>query len=175
MKRRDRRERTEEERALDREEEAKKRLEGWVAKTELGKMVRDGKIETMDEIFDRNLKIMEPEIVDALVKMPIRFRGNELDKVAPLTASAWPEKDYSPLRFRQRVCELGIVGRERRLDEQARIIEADFEYYMSDRLVVQPKDWCVIHPMFHEKLRTVVKDWWLIYPFPDHPSFRGVF
>ena len=62
-----RRRRTEEELALDRAEETRKRLEVWSPKTELGKTVRDGKIESLDEIFQKNIRIMEAEIVDTLV------------------------------------------------------------------------------------------------------------
>jgi len=62
-----RRKRTEEEIALDRAEETRKRLDEWSPKTKLGKMVRDGKIESLDEIYRQNIRIMEPEIVDTLI------------------------------------------------------------------------------------------------------------
>lgn len=39
-------------------------LEDWVPKTKLGKMVMEGQIKSLDEIFERGLKIKEPEIVD---------------------------------------------------------------------------------------------------------------
>ncbi|PIU21111.1 MAG: 30S ribosomal protein S5 [Candidatus Diapherotrites archaeon CG08_land_8_20_14_0_20_34_12] len=38
----------------------------WVPKTKLGKMVMEGKIKSLDEIFTGKMKIMEPEIVDSL-------------------------------------------------------------------------------------------------------------
>jgi small subunit ribosomal protein S5 len=46
-----------------------KALNDWVPKTELGRMVKAGKINSLDEIFDKGHKIMEPEIVDSLVKL----------------------------------------------------------------------------------------------------------
>jgi len=39
----------------------------WKPKTILGKKVKDGEIKDLNEIFDRGLKIMEPEIIDALL------------------------------------------------------------------------------------------------------------
>ncbi len=42
-------------------------LEEWVPRTRLGKMVKEGKIVSIKEIFDNNLVIKEPEIVDYLL------------------------------------------------------------------------------------------------------------
>lgn len=42
-------------------------LEAWVPRTALGKMVKNGEITSLDEIFEKNMKILEPEIVDMLV------------------------------------------------------------------------------------------------------------
>jgi small subunit ribosomal protein S5 len=42
-------------------------LEKWTPKTELGKLVKSGKIKNIDEILDQGLKILEPEIVDSLL------------------------------------------------------------------------------------------------------------
>jgi len=39
----------------------------WVPKTELGRLVRDGKIRTMSEALDTRLPLKEPEIVDILL------------------------------------------------------------------------------------------------------------
>ena len=39
----------------------------WVPRTNLGRMVREGKITSLDDIFIQNLKIQEPEIVDILM------------------------------------------------------------------------------------------------------------
>lgn len=48
--------------------EAQEKLDNWVPKTQLGKDVRAGKIKNIDEIFAEGRKIMEPEIVDLLIK-----------------------------------------------------------------------------------------------------------
>lgn len=53
----------EEKKELEKEAE----IEKWVPKTELGKVVKNGKIKDIDEIFEKNLKILEPEIVDKLL------------------------------------------------------------------------------------------------------------
>jgi len=42
-------------------------LEAWVPKTRLGKMIQEGKIASVDEVFLSGLKISEPQIVDALI------------------------------------------------------------------------------------------------------------
>jgi len=42
-------------------------FEIWVPKTELGRLVKAGKIKDIDEIFSRNMRILEPEIVDFLM------------------------------------------------------------------------------------------------------------
>ncbi len=44
-------------------------LANWVPKTDLGRMVKSGKINSIDEIFDKGYTIMEPEIVDSLLKL----------------------------------------------------------------------------------------------------------
>ncbi|UCG37592.1 MAG: 30S ribosomal protein S5 [Candidatus Bathyarchaeota archaeon] len=41
--------------------------ETWMPKTSLGKMISDGRISSMEEIFGEGLKIREPEIVDLLL------------------------------------------------------------------------------------------------------------
>jgi small subunit ribosomal protein S5 len=42
-------------------------LEQWVPKTRLGKMIQEGKITTMEDLFLSGIKISEPQIVDALI------------------------------------------------------------------------------------------------------------
>ncbi|MEM0453353.1 MAG: 30S ribosomal protein S5 [Sulfolobales archaeon] len=42
-------------------------LEEWVPRTRLGRMVKEGKIVSIKEIFDNNMVIQEPEIVDYLL------------------------------------------------------------------------------------------------------------
>jgi small subunit ribosomal protein S5 len=41
--------------------------ETWIPKTALGKMIQEGRISSMEEIFIEGLKIREPEIVDLLL------------------------------------------------------------------------------------------------------------
>ncbi|MEK6878741.1 MAG: 30S ribosomal protein S5 [Nanoarchaeota archaeon] len=41
----------------------------WKPKTRLGRKVKDGKISNIDEILDKNLRILESEIVDYLLKI----------------------------------------------------------------------------------------------------------
>ncbi|NAZ11222.1 MAG: 30S ribosomal protein S5 [Desulfurococcales archaeon] len=45
----------------------KANLEEWVPRTRIGKMVKEGKITSIDEIFAMNVPILEPEIVDYLL------------------------------------------------------------------------------------------------------------
>jgi small subunit ribosomal protein S5 len=42
-------------------------LEEWQPRTRVGRLVKEGKITSIDEIFKRNLPILEPEIVDMLL------------------------------------------------------------------------------------------------------------
>jgi len=49
--------------------EKEKALSDWVPKTELGKQVKNGTMTSIDEIFEKGLKIMEPEIMDSLLKL----------------------------------------------------------------------------------------------------------
>jgi small subunit ribosomal protein S5 len=48
-------------------ETAKGKLEEWVPRTRLGKMIQEGHITSIEEIFTEGWKIKEPEIVDALL------------------------------------------------------------------------------------------------------------
>lgn len=41
--------------------------ESWVPRTRVGRLVKEGKIASIDELFRRNLPILEPEIVDFLL------------------------------------------------------------------------------------------------------------
>jgi small subunit ribosomal protein S5 len=41
-------------------------LEEWIPKTKLGRLVKDGHINSIEEILSNNYRIREPEIVDAL-------------------------------------------------------------------------------------------------------------
>jgi len=49
------------------ERRVEERLEGWVPRTRLGKMIQEGQISSLEEVFTEGLKIREPEIVDALL------------------------------------------------------------------------------------------------------------
>jgi hypothetical protein len=111
-------------------------------------------------------------ILDALKEMPILFTGNELDKVAPKTASEWPATRYSPFNFRQLVSELGIVGRVRHYDSRTNQAAVDFEYASRGRLSLLSTDECAIHPMFFRRLRINTKSKVTIFPFPDHPDYE---
>lgn len=42
-------------------------IEEWVPSTRVGRLVKEGKIISLHEIFENNMKIMEPEIVDYLM------------------------------------------------------------------------------------------------------------
>jgi small subunit ribosomal protein S5 len=43
------------------------KVEGWMPRTRLGKMIHEGQISSMEEVFTEGLKIREPEIVDILL------------------------------------------------------------------------------------------------------------
>ena len=49
------------------EREKAERISAWIPKTALGKEVKEGKIKDVDEIFEKNLRILEPEIIDKLL------------------------------------------------------------------------------------------------------------
>ncbi|MEM9819057.1 MAG: hypothetical protein AAF827_22020 [Cyanobacteria bacterium P01_D01_bin.6] len=110
-------------------------------------------------------------IADALSGIPPIFKGKELDKRAHRTASQWSD-EYSPYRFRQFVAELGIVGRVRQSDRSQTMIEADFEYFQTGRLILADDDLCAIHPMFYRKLNVRMTEKVCVYPFPDHQDYR---
>ena len=56
-----------EEEKLRRAEVKKANLESWAPKTGLGRKVKGGEITSIDQILDEGMRIMEPEIVDALL------------------------------------------------------------------------------------------------------------
>jgi len=45
----------------------RERIEGWTPRTRLGKMIMEGRISSMEEVFMEGMKIREPEIVDVLL------------------------------------------------------------------------------------------------------------
>jgi small subunit ribosomal protein S5 len=85
--RRGRRRRSDDDRYNEnREKESAARVQSWVPRTELGKKVKNGEIDSLDALFDRGHKILEPEIVDVL--MPKQFDKNvELKKTARVTSA----------------------------------------------------------------------------------------
>ena len=40
---------------------------GWVPKTKIGKLVQEGKLTSLEDIFTQSQRIMEPEIIDVLL------------------------------------------------------------------------------------------------------------
>lgn len=111
-------------------------------------------------------------IVDALMRIPMIFNGNELDKRASQSASEWPHGTYSPARFRRLVAELGIVGRVRRRHDVAGYVDADFEYALRDRLPITHRDECVIHPMFYGRFNVDLNMRTRVMPFSTEREVR---
>jgi hypothetical protein len=136
--------------------------------------IQIGKERLADEVFNSYSSVYPnaAKIAEALSGLPLIFKGNELDKRAPQTASLWPDGDYTPYGFRQLVAELGIVGRVRQISRDKGIIEADFEYNHANRLPLLVHDDCVIHPMFYQKLNIQMNQKMCVYPFPDREEFR---
>jgi len=66
-------------------------IESWVPKTKLGKDVKSGKIKNIDEILDKNLKILESELVDYLfaVKSDLIAQGQSKGKFGGGKRRAW--------------------------------------------------------------------------------------
>jgi small subunit ribosomal protein S5 len=52
---------------MSRRDRGDERQEEWVPKTRLGKMIQEGKVTSIEEVFLSGLKISEPQIVDALL------------------------------------------------------------------------------------------------------------
>ncbi len=59
MRRRDKR--------RDRRREPSQNLEQWVPKTRLGKMIQEGRITSIEEVFTGGLQVKEPQIMDTLL------------------------------------------------------------------------------------------------------------
>jgi hypothetical protein len=114
------------------------------------------------------------KIIDALMGSPMLFDGRSLDRWAPRTASQWPTDKYSPYSFRQLLSEMGVIGRVRKKDERTKIVKADFEYFVRDRLPIVDTDECAIHPMFYRRLNVAHAEGWRVYPFPDHPDYQVI-
>ncbi len=139
----------------------------------ISKIISECEYDLADEVLN-SYDLIYPRVADiitALTNAPVMFKGNYLDQVAKRTSSAWPLGTYSTGAFRRVVAELGIVGKVRTKDEATKIVAADFEYAMQDRLTLTSDDECVIHPMFYSKLQ-VKKNGWIVYPFPDHEDYH---
>ncbi len=139
----------------------------------ISKIISESEYDLADEVLN-SYDLIYPrvsDIITALTNAPMFFHGNYLDQVAKRTSSAWPQGAYSTAAFRRVVAELGIVGKVRSKNEETRIIAADFEYAMQDRLTLTSDDDCVIHPMFYAKLQ-VSRNGWIVYPFPDHEDYQ---
>ena len=140
----------------------------------INKAIAQSEYDLADEVLN-SYDLIYPRVSDivmALTNAPMIFKGNFLDQVAKKTSDVWAE-GYSLSSFRRLVAELGIVGKVRRKSEEARIVEADFEYAMPDRLTITNDDECVIHPMFYSKLQ-VVRNGYIVYPFPDHEDYEAL-
>jgi len=55
------------ERSEARKRRTSERVEGWIPRTRLGKMIQEGRISSMEEIFSEGEKVRESEIVDVLL------------------------------------------------------------------------------------------------------------
>jgi len=73
------------------EKESVEHLSSWTPKTKLGKMVKAGKIKDIDEILNNKMKILEPEIVDFLIKIEtnLLFAGQSKGKFGGGKRRAW--------------------------------------------------------------------------------------
>lgn len=142
----------------------------------LAQIVAESEVILADEVLN-SYGLIYPgvaEIVSALIGAPAVFNGNYVDQVAKKTSRAWTDNSYTANGFRRLVTELGIVGRVRKKDDKSRIISADFEYAMSDRLIINDTDECVIHPMFYTKLQIKRDSEFIVYPFPDHADYSQI-
>ena len=54
-------------RGRDRARESSERIEQWVPRTRLGKMIQEGRITSIEEVFMAGLQVRESQIVDALI------------------------------------------------------------------------------------------------------------
>jgi small subunit ribosomal protein S5 len=68
-------------------------IASWVPKTKLGKEVKDKKIKNIDEILESNKKILEPQIVDALINVQsdLLFIGQSKGKFGGGKRRAWKQ------------------------------------------------------------------------------------
>ncbi len=60
-------------------------LENWVPRTKVGRLVLEGKITSLEEIFRRNLPLLEPEIVDYLIGEQLQHEVIDVTIVQKMT------------------------------------------------------------------------------------------
>lgn len=91
-------------------------------------------------------------------------RSSTLDKLAARTKNAWNYEDleYDRYLFQQMVCEMGIVGSIHQ--KTGKYLEAEFEYILPDRLVMNYDEEIVIHPMFYNYFRVKAMNDQFVYP-----------
>lgn len=86
-KQRPRRNRSKSEDDFPREARAREaRLDAWIPKTELGKKVKNSEIGSLSEVFEKGLKIKEPQIIDFLVS-ELREKTMDIKKTARVTSA----------------------------------------------------------------------------------------
>jgi small subunit ribosomal protein S5 len=80
-------------REKERDAEAAFKLASWVPKTKLGKEVKEKKIKNIDEILDDKKKILEEQVVDALihVESDLLFIGQSKGKFGGGKRRAWKQ------------------------------------------------------------------------------------
>jgi hypothetical protein len=131
--------------------------------------VRIAEQELSEEVFNAYSSVYPgaSRIAHALEQIPIIFKGSELDKRAPVTASYWePREAYSQDRFIQFLLELGLVGTVDTHNDSKHYIQGRFEYFLTDRLTILPSTECCVHPMFFRTLNVDPKYRPRVYPFP---------
>ncbi|MET1100877.1 MAG: 30S ribosomal protein S5 [Pyrodictiaceae archaeon] len=57
----------------------------WKPRTYVGRLVKEGKIRSIHEIFERNLPILEPEIVDYLIGPELKYETVDVTLVQKMT------------------------------------------------------------------------------------------
>jgi small subunit ribosomal protein S5 len=77
---------TQEKRLEQRAREKANAIENWVPRTTLGKKVKDGTIQSYDDILSQNLKVLEQEIVDILIP-DLKEMTIEIRKTTKVTRS----------------------------------------------------------------------------------------
>ncbi len=103
------------------------------------------------------------------------IQGNELHIAYNRAKAFIPEDpDFDHRQFTDMLVQMGVIGRIRRQDNEARIVEADFQHNMDHELRINERDPCVVHPMFCSFLnRSFGPGGYVVFPFPDSPDYRA--